>query len=631
MKKKKYNPTKNNPITNAGPQWRKMLGVTITGLCLSNTSFASPYNEIYVFGDSLSDSGYLGVKFTNRVGPDYQDTSSPFADIAIEHVASDFGLSITSSRFGGSNYAVGGNQSGQILSSVNAPGAYTASSVEISAPAFSFFTNVGIGLANPDALYYINGGGNDILQSNTAGIAATGSNLVGAAEALSDRGATNIVISNVPDISQSPGTVAQGSVTQAAVLQTVTQVNADILTQANASAANVLVVDTFGITQEIVNDPARFGFGTYGSQISALCFDSIGDPVCSLNTVDGQINSSNPDPDLFAFEDAIHPTARAQEILGDYYSSILSAPLEVSLLPRLGMDSIRQQWASTRYLQPAQINTWRAFANLQDGERDRERTLSTVETYEHDYTHLVIGTQYRPSKNLGFTFSVGKSDGDQTFNSGTEIEQDSTLYSIDSIYRRNNWKLETSLTHADTEFDSITRRFDLGLSSGSEQGTTEGNTLALRMELALAAMLKPNWSITPLIGFEYQHADTDAYQESTQQSTALNFGKQTQISRRFKLGLAGAWQCQDHPITVAGQLNWITEKANETQDVRLGLNTQTGNSAILRGFTPESQGLGLDLNLNYKLNQRTSIGAGLALEDWETLSTTVGINAQMAL
>lgn len=642
-----YNHNNNHTHTITPPlislNWQKLLGITLTGLCLSSTGFTTPYSELYVFGDSLSDSGNLsGLKFTNRVGPDYQN--SAFADIAIEHTATALGITLaplTSGGFasnvaanGGTNHAVGGNQSDQILASVDSVGTYTpgiANPPQPIPPFPSFIFRTGIGMANPDALYYINGGGNDVLQNNTAGIAATGSNLVGAAEALTTRGATTIVISNLPDVSQSPATVVQGSAVQAAVLQTVTQVNTDILTQANASDANILIMDTFGINRDIINNPERFGFTTYGSQLSAVCFDNIQDAVCSLTPVDGQISSTAPNPDLFAFNDAIHPSASAQAILGDYYSSVLLAPLEISLLPRLGMDSIRQQWASTRYLQPPPLNTWRAFANIQDGERDRERTLNTLESFGHDYRHLVLGTQYRLDKNWGLVFSVGKSDGEQTFNSGTEIDQGSFLYAIDSIYHQNRWKLETSLTHANTEFDEITRRFALGTTSGSEQGRTEGTTVAMRMELAWAALLRPHWSVTPLIGFEYQHADTDAYRENTTQSTALNFDKQTQISRRFTMGLASAWQCKHHPVTLASQLIWITEKADDTQTVRVGLNTQTDNSAVLRGFTPENQGLELDLNINYQLNPRTSIGAGVALEDWETLSTTVGINAQVAL
>lgn len=633
MKNNNQNTLKNTPKTQQG----KLTGVTMAGLCFStmcfnNISIAGPYNDIYAFGDSLTDTGYLnGIKFTNRVGPDYQNTQAPFEEIAIEHLASDFGLTITTSRLNGTNYAVGGNRSDQVLASVNAPGAYTASSDAISAPALSFFTNVGIGLANPDALYYINGGGNDILQSDATRIPNIGSNLVTAAEQLTNRGAQYIVISNLPDISQSPASVVQGATVQATVLATVNQTNADILTRANNSDANILVVDTFGITQEIVNNPGRFGFNTYANQLSAVCFDNATDAACGAFTVDGQITSSNPNPDLFAFEDAVHPTARAHEILGDYYSAILSAPLEITLLPRLGMDSVRQQWASTRYLQPAPIASWQAFAHVQDGGRDREHTLSTVEDFSHDYTHLVIGSQYRPSTHYGLTFSLGKSQGDQTFNTGTEIEQDSTIISIDSVYRRSQWKFETSITHADTEYDNITRRFDLGLANGSEQGRSEGSTQAFRFEVALAAMLTPNWSMTPLAGFEYQRAEADAYQEITQQSTALNFGAQTQYSRRLKLGVAGAWRCENHPVTLAGQLNWITEKANNTQELQMGLNTQAGNSATLRGFTPENQGLGLDLNVNYQVNERTSLGAGIALEDWGKLSTTVGFNAQLAL
>jgi outer membrane lipase/esterase len=607
------------------------------GLGLSSLSLAGPYNDIYVFGDSLSDSGYLGLRFTNRVGPNYNDANAPFANIAIEHTADDLGLSLTSVRFGGNNYAVGGNQSGQIFSSVIAPGSYATSVTTGTGdvvPAPSFFGQVGRGLANPEALYYINGGGNDLLNNNVAGIAATGSNLIGAAEALTTRGARTIVVSNIPDLSASPAITIQGSAVQATMLQTVSQVNSDILNRANISVengtANVLIVDSFGISQEIVNNPERFGFNTYGGQLAALCFNT-NEAVCAANPVDGQINSANPNPDLFAFNDGVHPTARTQGILGDYYSSILMAPVEISTLPRLSMDGVRQQWDSAKHLQPAALKQWQAFAHVQDGERERQQSLANETTFNHEYTHLVLGTQYRPSDTVGLSFSLGKNDGDQQFGSGTLIEQDSVLVSIDTIFQYQRLKFESELTQADTDYDTILRRFELGPANYQQQGRTEGTTRGLRLELAYAALLTSSVSITPLMGFDYLRADLDGYREAGTDSTALNFADQTQYSRRFKLGIASAWHCPEHMMTLSGQLNWITEKANAPQAVRLGLNTQTGNQAELRGYTPENQGLELDLSVGYKLSKRASVAAGVSLEDWESLSTQIDLSAQLAL
>jgi uncharacterized protein YhjY with autotransporter beta-barrel domain len=243
----------------------------------------------------------------------------------------------------------------------------------------------------------------------------------------------------------------------------------------------------------------------------------------------------------------------------------------------------------------------------------------------------VLGTQYRFNETLGIVLSVGSSQGDQIFASNTAIEHGSLLTSIDAIYRQGWWKLETSFTHNTTTFDDITRQFALGEATGRQQGTTQGNANALRIELALATLLRPNWSLTPLLGFAFQRAQTDAYQEQTQDSTALNYGEQTQYSRRYKLGIAAAWQHTQAPLTIAGQFNWLTEKANNPQWLTLGLTTQTGNQAVLPGYSPDQHGLTLDITASFALNKRATIAAGLGLADWNTLSKSVGLSAQFAL
>lgn len=126
-------------------------------LASSHPLYAAPYSALYVFGDSLSDAGWFAdadgpagatTRFTNRVGPTYQDGSGEiFGPVAPMLLGSALGLSgpglgPANSVDGGNNWAVGGYRTDEILDAISGPGGYLASTG---------------GRADPNALYYLTG------------------------------------------------------------------------------------------------------------------------------------------------------------------------------------------------------------------------------------------------------------------------------------------------------------------------------------------------------------------------------------------------------------------------------------------------------------------------------------------
>jgi outer membrane lipase/esterase len=109
----------------------------------------------------------------------------------------------------GNNWAVGGYTTQQILDSITstsetvippdapAPGRYCAKA--------GYLAN---GLrADPNALYYLTGGGNDFLQglvNSPADAAAAGARLAASAQALQQGGARYIMVWLLPDLGQTP-------------------------------------------------------------------------------------------------------------------------------------------------------------------------------------------------------------------------------------------------------------------------------------------------------------------------------------------------------------------------------------------------------------------------------------------
>ncbi|HAR08751.1 MAG TPA: hypothetical protein DCR98_10090, partial [Cobetia sp.] len=159
---------------------------TLSGLALaiSTTLLATPaqaYSNLYLFGDSLSDSGQFpdttlgglnSLRFTNRSGPDYEN--SAYGSVSTQLLATELGLAAEPSTSviyqlagfsDGTNYAVGGYTTAQILASVTdedgsevviPPGSTGAGTVLRVEDGYLVSTG---GSADPDALYYVNGGG----------------------------------------------------------------------------------------------------------------------------------------------------------------------------------------------------------------------------------------------------------------------------------------------------------------------------------------------------------------------------------------------------------------------------------------------------------------------------------------
>ena len=110
---------------------------------------AQTFNSVVVFGDSLSDTGNIAQLYGLPAGTSFTTNPDP---VWAEIVARTFGASITNSLAGGTNYAWGGacvNPSGPCENPV--PTTEQQINQHISG-----------GNADPDTLYMIWGGVNDI-------------------------------------------------------------------------------------------------------------------------------------------------------------------------------------------------------------------------------------------------------------------------------------------------------------------------------------------------------------------------------------------------------------------------------------------------------------------------------------
>jgi outer membrane lipase/esterase len=295
----------------------------LAALCLVVAQAAhAAYSSLYVFGDSLTDSGnvyalthdldtfdllpdippapYFGGRFSNGYN---------FADRLNQRL---FGVPLTPSLLNGTNFAVGGATTGssnRVIppNPVIPPG--MISQLEAYLPDAS-------SQADPNALYLVYGGSNDIFNAvddyendpasgdalRQQAVSQAMANLGGIIDTLSAHGAQHFLVPNLADIGSVPSFVAQGALSSFA-----SQASSEF----NAALAQLL--------------SGYSGLDIRKLDVAAAYLDALAGKYGFVNTTQacygGGITGGPPaacaTPDGYLFWDDIHPTAETHRLLGD--------------------------------------------------------------------------------------------------------------------------------------------------------------------------------------------------------------------------------------------------------------------------------------------------------------------------
>jgi len=273
------------------------------------------YSDIFVFGDSLSDTGNLASIAGDFPNPPFFNNRLTNGLVAIDYVAESLNLKADASLYllgqsNGSNYAVVG-----ALAAGN-------SAIDLSAQVGAFLANQN-GSAPADALYVVFIGGNDVFdasilpditaarQAVDLGVLVEGQQI----QALINAGAKYFLVINVVDISTTPSITQLAALTQnpGLIKQTkklTKRYNKKLkrtLKKINKNNDIELVrFNLFEVFKNLLNDAEDAGF----SNTTDACFSSITlsfNPGCNFGA-----NFSS-----YIFFDEFHPTARAHEIIGN--------------------------------------------------------------------------------------------------------------------------------------------------------------------------------------------------------------------------------------------------------------------------------------------------------------------------
>ena len=246
-----------------------------------------PINELYVFGDSLSD---VGTVFRATGGmyppnPTYFQGRYSNGRVWVEYLSDRLHLSSRQTN----NFAYGGATTGSEGNSL-------VPSLLIQVQSFTQAHQQ----INPNGLYVLWAGANDYLQGvGSATIPVE--NVKKAIASLAGVGVKKILVANLPDLGKLPATrTSANSINLSALTQAHNQGlrrSLKLLSQQH-SDLQIVTLDAFTLYRKAIATPATFGF----TNVISPCLS--GSRACG-------------NPDQFLFWDGIHPTTAAHRIIGD--------------------------------------------------------------------------------------------------------------------------------------------------------------------------------------------------------------------------------------------------------------------------------------------------------------------------
>lgn len=305
-----------------------LLAVALGVAALPAVAHDQPFSRTVFFGDSLTDSGYFRPLLPPSVQPvTGQFTTNPGL-VWSQWLADFYGTRAQPNGNGqtGDNHAAGGARNG-----VDTTGAlgFTPS---LATQAGGYLAANG-GRADPDALYSVWGGANDLFA--VADDPANAATIIGSAvmaqvgiiSSLQSAGARYVLVPNIPDLGLTPSFLAQGPGAAAQGTLLATTYNDALYGALAANGLSVIPVDTFAFLREVVADPAMFGIQNV---TGTACMPQITAQSLTCNPT----SLVSPDaPNTYLFADGVHPASGAHRALGDLAVSMIEGPRQIAVLP----------------------------------------------------------------------------------------------------------------------------------------------------------------------------------------------------------------------------------------------------------------------------------------------------------
>ncbi|WP_425491856.1 autotransporter domain-containing protein [Luteimonas saliphila] len=503
---------------------------------------ADTFSRTVFFGDSLTDAGYfrpLLVQQNPQAAILGRFTTNPGL-VWAEWLADYYGTNATPNGNGqsGDNYAAGGSMVAN--DRLGPPFGLTPS---LATQATNYLAANG-GRADPDALYTVWGGANDLfsIAANPSQaqqiIGAAVTTQVGIVGTLQGAGARYVLVPNIPDLGITPSFQAQGAAAAAQGTAISTAYNQALYGGLAANGLRVIPMDTFTFLREVVASPAQYGFGNV---TGTACQPQI--TAQSITCNPGTYVSPGADQ-TYLFADGVHPSSAAHRAIADLALGMIEGPRQVAVLPRSA--------AMTGRGRAERVGAQFGAATQQQGRRWWADVRGDFQRYGHGDNYdgagpaLTAGVGWG-SGNLvygGFA-GYGRQANDWGLRRGDWDQGEATLGGFLGWQADGGAWVGGQLSYTQLDIETH-RQVPIGPALRVHRGSTDGSNLTAALHAGWR-MGEGALSHGPVLGLVAQRIEIDGFAESDPaSSTSLAFPDQDFDSLVGSVGWQASYAINAH-------------------------------------------------------------------------------------
>lgn len=590
----------------------RLFGVLVFILGFSGSAWGQNFSDVVVFGDSLSDSGNAGSLQPLPPGSSFTTNPDP---VWSEIVAETLGASGMNDLAGGLNYAFAG-----ACMNPETPCDFDVAPTVTEQIAKYFLKSDG--RADPNALYAIWGGSNDVADSAGTDPLNAGRHTLAAARInvaqirrLQEAGASHVLAFNMPDISKSPYAANLGPAVQGALTRLVTAYNEGLYAGIRESEDGIIPINIHAFFNEIVENHETYGItdatGTACGEPNAGSAVSI---TCGPQDSVYPVTDKSGENQQYLFADRSHPSGATHEMIGNMVTSTLAAPVQVSLAGEGGVEmaNIHRSAVSAERMTDLgldrSVGSWRAYVTGRIGRYQLDALPRLGET-QADVQVFTLGANHRPGANLwwGAALSFGWYNNDA---SGASLESSAVIGSVHGTWRRGGLYVSGALSAGSTSVD-VKRSITLGPAVRAEQGSTSAGQFGAEFDAGWMLGDPADFQHGPFLGLAWLNQSIDGYRESGSRSTAMNFSGFDRDSLIARAGYRVTRTLALNRVGLRPYANVAVAKEfkDDPISVTAGSNTMPGRFT-LSGFTPPRHWAVADLGLVVRLYEQVSVLAG---------------------
>ena len=461
---------------------------------------AQDFNGLYVFGDSLSDSGNLFALTggASPPSPPYFNGRVSNGPVWVESLAPALGFPYLQAT----NFAIAGAETG------------TAAPIDVLNQVNGF---VGGGGTVPDgALTIVWAGNNDFLNNAATTPPSVLTNTVitnvgTAIGTLNAFGADTFLIPNLPKFGNTPGGASTGladSLNELASFYN-TNLHTALIGLEQSLGVQIFIMDIEGLFDDVIANPGVYGF----ANVTIPCLDGTAQPTGACPT--------EATADAALFWDAIHPTRAAHRVVAEFAQATLTMfnqPRVVAATSYFGpivVDAQRQTMEQRLMAVRSTSNGSKAPANVyvsyRAGSGDRNDRAGLA-GFDYDLNMVTIGVD----KVVGSGWVVGASaslgSGEIELTGGGETDVDSI---VGSAYVGFNGEsgMFADLTATLSADDYDTLRNTSFTPRPEAVGDTSGTSAMINAEAGWS-FEAGGFRAAPFAGVRFVSSDVSAYEEN---------------------------------------------------------------------------------------------------------------------